>query len=154
MFFLPLFSKKHFFSWSEHVCCFCRAKLAEWKASKGKTLKRPAMTPAAPSNKVPAKGKVEVQSHVEPVVAAECRSEAEPRLQPAAAAELQGQVLTHGPPPEVMNTTLDLLENSDIDLSAGPQDRVDDVSKLLFLFFPNYGQIPKLWNLFDVPEEE
>ncbi|XP_017286627.1 cytoskeleton-associated protein 2 isoform X2 [Kryptolebias marmoratus] len=48
-----------------------RGKLAEWLASKGKTLKRPAMTTAAPSNKVPAKAKVEVRSNVEPLPAAD-----------------------------------------------------------------------------------
>ncbi|XP_013863384.1 cytoskeleton-associated protein 2 [Austrofundulus limnaeus] len=104
-----------------------RAKLAEWKASKGKTLKRPAMTAAAPSNKVPAKGKVEVQSLVEPLIAAEPSLQADTLQAAAAAAGTQGEDLTHGQTPELMNTTLDLLENSALDLSADPQDRVDDI---------------------------
>ncbi|XP_017286626.1 cytoskeleton-associated protein 2 isoform X1 [Kryptolebias marmoratus] len=102
-----------------------RGKLAEWLASKGKTLKRPAMTTAAPSNKVPAKAKVEVRSNVEPLPAADPGLQVRD-LRPNVAA-CHEEVTTHSQTPEVMNTTLDLLENSDGDLSPDLQDRVDDI---------------------------
>ncbi|XP_037544077.1 cytoskeleton-associated protein 2 [Nematolebias whitei] len=102
-----------------------RAKLAEWLASKGKTLKRPAMTTAAFSNKLPVKVKVEGQPHVEPLLAAE----ADPRLQldVAACSEVQEEASAHSQTPEVINTTLDLLESSDVDLSTDSQEPVDDI---------------------------
>ncbi|XP_070700405.1 cytoskeleton-associated protein 2 [Pempheris klunzingeri] len=115
-----------------------RAKLAEWLTSKGKTFKRPALTGAAPpKTKVSAKPealKPQSQSHVEP--AAQRKPEPEPHLEedeadPAAAAHCAGtqgaQLSTHSQTPVIMNTTLDLLEDSDADLPVEPQDRVDDV---------------------------
>ncbi|CAK6969541.1 cytoskeleton-associated protein 2 [Scomber scombrus] len=116
-----------------------RAKLADWLASKGKTLKRPAVTAAASSKtKVSAPAELKPQSHphVEPQPVAQCDPEPEPRLEaqkpdsPAAAlcADILGAGLTtHSLTPVIMNTTLDLLENSDADLPVDPQDRVDDI---------------------------
>uniref|UniRef100_A0A3Q1EI63 Si:ch211-266i6.3 n=1 Tax=Acanthochromis polyacanthus TaxID=80966 RepID=A0A3Q1EI63_9TELE len=100
-----------------------KAKLAEWLASKGKTLKRPAMTTTAapPKTKVSARPEAH-QSRVEPQPAA--RPEPEPSLEThnlnSAAShcdDTQGAAPTvHGQTPIIMNTTLDLLENSDADL--------------------------------------
>lgn len=111
-------------------------------ASKGKTFKRPAMTTVAPSKtKVSAKPEADLkpqsQSHVDPQPAAQCNPEPEPSLEAhkpdsaAHCADTQGAESTiHSQTPVIMNTTLDLLENSDADLPVDPQDRVDDVRKL------------------------
>lgn len=132
-----------------NVCCFflcslCRAKLAEWLASKGKTFKRPAMTTAEPSKtKVSAKPEADPEpqstSCVEPQPTAQCNPEPEPRLEahkPGPAAHCSG--LTPSQTPAIMNTTLDLLENSDAELPVGSQDSMDEVRKqagfLLLLF--------------------
>ncbi|KAM4726165.1 cytoskeleton-associated protein 2 [Anableps anableps] len=116
-----------------------RAKLAEWLASKGKTLKRPAMTAIAPSKtKVSAKVKVdpEVPGKAELQPAAQCRAEPDPRLKvrnleheiPAPSAEAQREeIRAQSPTPEIMNTTLDLLDDSAADLSAEPQGKIDDI---------------------------
>lgn len=115
-----------------------RAKLAEWLASKGKTLKRPAMTAAVPSK---TKVSVKTETHVkpqpdpEPQMAAQCELELDPseeveKLESPVPAdcedkvtELKSRIRTPG----IMNTTLDLLESSDSDLLDDPQDRVDDI---------------------------
>ncbi|XP_023137618.1 cytoskeleton-associated protein 2 [Amphiprion ocellaris] len=113
-----------------------KAKLAEWMASKGKTLKRPAMTTAAapPKTKVSARPEAH-QSQVEPQPAARCEPKPEPSVEThntnSAAShcdDIQGAEPTvHGQTPIIMNTTLDLLENSDADLPVEPQDTVDDI---------------------------
>uniref|UniRef100_UPI0037E8E337 cytoskeleton-associated protein 2 n=1 Tax=Semicossyphus pulcher TaxID=241346 RepID=UPI0037E8E337 len=117
-----------------------RAKLANWLASKGKTFKRPAMTTAGASKtKVSAKPEADLKpqsrSHVEPRLVKQCISEPEPSLEAknpdsAAAncaetqrAEPTAQIQT----PAVVNTTLDLLENSDGDLTDDLMGRVDDI---------------------------
>ncbi|XP_032389404.1 cytoskeleton-associated protein 2 [Etheostoma spectabile] len=104
-----------------------RAKLAEWLASKGKTFKRPAMTTAEPSKtKVSAKPEADPkpQSCVEPQPAAQCNPE--PRLEapePDSAAAAHWSRSTHSSQtPAIVNTTLDLLGNSDAD-----QDSMDDI---------------------------
>uniref|UniRef100_A0A3Q3KXB7 Cytoskeleton-associated protein 2-like n=1 Tax=Mastacembelus armatus TaxID=205130 RepID=A0A3Q3KXB7_9TELE len=89
----------------------CRTKLAEWLASKGKTLKRPAMTTAG-STKVRVSAKpdthLKFQSHVE--------------LEPAAQSKPQSdhcvdaELLTESQTQTIMNTTLELLEDSDANL--------------------------------------
>lgn len=139
---------------------FYRAKLADWLASKGKTFKRPALTTTSKS-KVSAKPEADLkprsQSHAEPQPAAQCNPEPEPSLEahkpdPAAAAhcaDTQGaQLTTHSQTPVIMNTTLDLLENSDADLPVDPQDRVDDVSEqagfLLMLYMDLKYYLPQL----------
>ncbi|XP_041656649.1 cytoskeleton-associated protein 2 isoform X2 [Cheilinus undulatus] len=116
-----------------------RAKLANWLASKGKTFKRPAMTTAIqPKTKVstkPASGpKPQTQSHVETQSVKQINPEPQhvqeaENLDSAAAlcADTQrAEVTTHCQTPAIMNTTLDLLEDSD-DLFEGQQDRVDDI---------------------------
>uniref|UniRef100_A0A8C6NQ04 Si:ch211-266i6.3 n=1 Tax=Nothobranchius furzeri TaxID=105023 RepID=A0A8C6NQ04_NOTFU len=98
----------------------CRARLAEWLASKGKTLKRPAMMAAPSKLKVPAKAEVQL-SVAAPVMAAELHTH-----------NLQSEASAHDADdaPGTKDTTLDLLDSSDAD----PQDRVDDVS-FVFPFF-------------------
>uniref|UniRef100_A0A3Q3Q3Z6 Cytoskeleton-associated protein 2 C-terminal domain-containing protein n=1 Tax=Monopterus albus TaxID=43700 RepID=A0A3Q3Q3Z6_MONAL len=106
-----------------------RAKLSEWKASKGKTLKRPAMTTVAPpKTKVSAKPEADLKSqpHAEPKAAAQYNPEPEhsleaQKLDSSAAAHC---VATHNQTPVIMNTTLVLLENSDDDLPFDPQDGI------------------------------
>ncbi|XP_034034871.1 cytoskeleton-associated protein 2 [Thalassophryne amazonica] len=105
-----------------------RAKLAEWLASKGKTLKRPATVVAGPPKaKVAEKAVVCLKSQPKPAANA---SEAEPRVEapkPNSSDHCSdikpANVMVHGTTPMIMNTTLELLENSDEDLS----DTVDDI---------------------------
>lgn len=116
------------------LCSLHRAKLAEWLASKGKSLKRPAMTTAVPSKtKVSAKLEAGLKSQSQPAV--QCNPEPEPKLEAhkpdsaAPCADTQGAELpAPSQTPVIMNTTLD-LESSDADLLVDPQDRVDDVRK-------------------------
>ncbi|XP_074528205.1 uncharacterized protein LOC141791546 [Halichoeres trimaculatus] len=115
-----------------------RAKLADWLASKGKTSKRPAMVTAAQSKiKASAKPKAEPkpQSQVERQPPIQHNTKPEPRSaahKPDTAAALCAdtqiaEVTTQIQTPAIMNTTLDLLENSDEDLFDSQQDRVDDI---------------------------
>lgn len=114
-----------------------RAKLAEWLASKGKSLKRPAMTTAAPSKtKISAQAQPQAELKPQSQPAAQCNPAPAPSVEthkpdsPAAAqcAETQeAELPTQSQTPAIMNTTLDLLENSDADLPVEPQERVDDI---------------------------
>ncbi|XP_072231835.1 cytoskeleton-associated protein 2 [Leuresthes tenuis] len=100
-----------------------RAKLADWLASKGKTLKRPAMATAAPSkNEVSAKAgdDLKPQSHAEHKLVTQFKpdpSTEAPKLDsavPTHYADTRGaEVTKRSLTPEIMDTTLDLLENSD-----------------------------------------
>lgn len=100
-----------------------RAKLAEWLASKGKTLKRPAMVAAAPFTKT----KVSTKPGPHPQHAAKYKLEPEVKEnKPAHSAENQNVVKTETRTSLIMNTTLDLLENSDEPQDSG-SDRVDDI---------------------------
>nr|XP_020486868.1 cytoskeleton-associated protein 2-like isoform X1 [Labrus bergylta] len=108
-----------------------RAKLATWQASKGKTFKRPAMTAAVqPKTKVSAKPdcvcgpKPQCQSLVKTRPAQASSIDPEPGLE--AQNTWRAEVASHSQTPAVMNTTLDLLENSD-DVFYGQQDGVDDI---------------------------
>lgn len=105
------------------------------------------MTTAAPSKpKVSAKPEADLkpQSHADPQPAAQCKPEPsveahESDSAAAHCADTQGAgLMIHSQTPVIMNTTLDLLENSDENLPVDPQDRVDDVRKqvhfFLFLF--------------------
>ncbi|XP_060764217.1 cytoskeleton-associated protein 2 isoform X2 [Neoarius graeffei] len=90
-----------------------RAKLAEWLALKGKTLKRPAMTEksAPPSCK--------------PQTNAEDADKAQPKVVTVSEAE-QSEVPQRKPafsnsPSHILNTTLDLLDNSDTELPTEPE---------------------------------
>lgn len=108
-----------------------KAKLAEWLASKGKALKRPAMSTAKPS-KTNVSTKPVVKLPSQPAA----RHMPEPRLEmynadTAVGTVSCGDTQRAGPTassqtPVIMNTTLD-LETSDGDLSAESQDRVDDI---------------------------
>lgn len=49
---------------------------------------------------------------------------------PPRAQKQEAAVMTTSQTPAIMNTTLDLLENSDADLPVEPQDKIDDVRKL------------------------
>nr|XP_057943496.1 cytoskeleton-associated protein 2 [Doryrhamphus excisus] len=107
-----------------------RAKLAEWLASKGKTLKRPAMTTAPPKTKTSTTAKVDNKLKSDVTSKPDPRREPEPGIHavPTTSVCLQAQeaVKLATQTPVIINTTLDLLENSDPDLSA-VQDGVDDV---------------------------
>lgn len=131
---------------------FLRAKLAGWLASKGKTLKRPPLTAAS---------KVSVKSKPEPKVLPQVAelSNTQPRLEdqepdhsaittaaPQSAQKPEAAVMTTNQTPTIMNTTLDLLENSDGDVPVEPQDKIDDVRKLGYScctrsvsFYVNFG---------------
>lgn len=133
-----------------YLCAFYRAKLAEWLASKGKALKRPAMSTAKPSKtNVSTKPVVKLQS--QPAA----RHMPEPRLEmynadTAVGTVSCGDTQRAGPTassqtPVIMNTTLD-LETSDGDLSAESQDRVDDVSRNGAWFHPLISSI-KMYNI-------
>ncbi|XP_053297219.1 cytoskeleton-associated protein 2 [Pleuronectes platessa] len=94
-----------------------RAKLAEWLASKGKTSKRPAMTTAAPpkTNAFKPGTNLKSQSRAEPRPVAHKPDTQEAALPP------------RNQTPRILNTTLELLESSDEDLSVDPQESVDDI---------------------------
>ncbi|XP_031167012.2 cytoskeleton-associated protein 2 [Sander lucioperca] len=134
-----------------------RAKLAEWLASKGKTFKRPAMTTAEPSKtKVSAKPEADPEpqstSCVEPQPTAQCNPEPEPRLEahkPGPAAHCSG--LTPSQTPAIMNTTLDLLENSDAELPVGSQDSMDEVVVNLCAALDSLTYEDELPQVMDVP---
>lgn len=108
-----------------------RAKLAEWMASKGKTFKRPARATAELSKtKVSAKPAADLKPKSQPAA----HSKPEPRLEhkpdsaaAAHCADTQGAAPTHDRTPLIMNTTLDLLEDSDAGLPGDPQGSVDDI---------------------------
>ncbi|XP_008287852.1 cytoskeleton-associated protein 2 isoform X2 [Stegastes partitus] len=113
-----------------------KAKLAEWLASKGKSLKRPALTAAGPSKaktsaKPTADFKPKPQIEPQPAAQREPEQNLEAHGTGSAAAHCDDARRTeptvHGQTPIIMNTTLDLLENSDADLPVDPQDRVDDI---------------------------
>uniref|UniRef100_A0AAQ4PH64 Cytoskeleton-associated protein 2 C-terminal domain-containing protein n=1 Tax=Gasterosteus aculeatus aculeatus TaxID=481459 RepID=A0AAQ4PH64_GASAC len=95
-----------------------RAKLADWLASKGKTFKRPAAAAAETSKtRGPAKANVDLNPQARPAARRQpearlvaCKPESE-----GASLETQSQTA-----PAIMNITLDLLENSDVD----PQDSI------------------------------
>lgn len=111
-----------------------RAKLAEWLASKGKTLKRPAMVPSSASIKVKTTNKPSAavpKSQAKTQLTTKSRSEAaakEPKpVAPAPTADDQETVQTDKRTSLIMNTTLDLLENSDPDVPGEFGGTVDDI---------------------------
>ncbi|KAG7222817.1 hypothetical protein INR49_016069 [Caranx melampygus] len=108
-----------------------RAKLAAWQASKGKTFKRPAMTTAPlPKTKVSKPvANLKSQSQIEPQPQPATQHTSEPSLEAREpdvnSADTQGaESTTCNQTPVVMNTTLELLENSE-DL-LDPQCTMDD----------------------------
>uniref|UniRef100_A0AAV2J8Y8 Cytoskeleton-associated protein 2 C-terminal domain-containing protein n=1 Tax=Knipowitschia caucasica TaxID=637954 RepID=A0AAV2J8Y8_KNICA len=102
-----------------------KAKLAEWLAVKGKTLKRPAMSAAPATN-----GKVSYKSAPPPKSQLSTRSKSAAEVKqasvpPALTADNQE---TDKRTSLIMNTTLDLLENSVLDQPQdSDSDRVDDI---------------------------
>ncbi|KAK7925405.1 hypothetical protein WMY93_007715 [Mugilogobius chulae] len=113
-----------------------QAKLAEWLASKGKTLKRPALMSTAPSakNKMSNKSAAASKSHLTTKSKSEqaIKEESKPTsITPSLTTDNQEVVKSNKRISEIMNTTLDLLENTDLELSVDRQDdcsdRVDDI---------------------------
>ncbi|KAM4620226.1 uncharacterized protein ACJ7VT_006924 isoform 1-T2 [Polymixia lowei] len=103
-----------------------RAKLAEWLASKGKTLKRPAMATAAPpKTKVAIKPEIQIKSHIEPEPCLHGHGPGTAAAQPKDSQRPEKPA--HNSTPQIKNTTLDLLENSDMDLPVDPEARMSDV---------------------------
>ncbi|KAM9846940.1 uncharacterized protein ACBR49_010190 [Aulostomus maculatus] len=107
-----------------------RAKLAEWMALKGKTLKRPAMTRAAPArSKISVKATVDLKPQSPPAetqqVKAQYEAEPEPSLEAAApcAVTQEIELAKHSRAPVIMNMSFDLLE----DLDEDQQDKVEDI---------------------------
>uniref|UniRef100_A0A3P8Z9W0 Cytoskeleton-associated protein 2 C-terminal domain-containing protein n=1 Tax=Esox lucius TaxID=8010 RepID=A0A3P8Z9W0_ESOLU len=103
-----------------------RAKLAEWLASKGKVLKRPPISAVAPRSKQVLKPENKIHPEVGQQ---EVRVvEPEPSVQPKNNLVVSEQKETCTAPPLIMNTTLDLLDNSDTDfLPVDPEIRMNDV---------------------------
>lgn len=102
-----------------------RVKLAGWLASKGKTLKRPAMTEtSAPQTCKP-------QLHTEEGDGAPPEASKRAEAVTVSKAE-QSQVPQWKPafsnsPSHILNTTLDLLDNSDTELQAEPEIKMESV---------------------------
>lgn len=99
-------------------CSLHRGKLAEWLASKGKTLKRPAMS-ATSKTKVSANPKSDLKQQPEPATQCEIQPNEEAHETDTAAA-------THSadkPGTEIM--TLNLSPDPPLE----PQDSMDDVSR-------------------------
>ncbi|KAG9351716.1 hypothetical protein JZ751_022967 [Albula glossodonta] len=125
-----------------------KAKLAEWLASKGKTLKRPPVTSALlptvsrTGSKSFLKPKPETvsepkympemepvaqqDSDAEPKLAEELKCGAEPDKKPGSDPEVVAEIANLSSS-DIMNTTLDLLENSEMDLPVDPEVRMEDV---------------------------
>ncbi|XP_061658318.1 cytoskeleton-associated protein 2 isoform X2 [Syngnathoides biaculeatus] len=112
-----------------------RAKLAVWLTSKGKILKRPAMTSAHPETKRPesVKPSLKSQSHVKAQ-----QDEAKPEPELTLGQHKQDPVVSALDPkaqdvpasqetqtPVILNTTMELVENSALDLPV-LQDGFDD----------------------------
>lgn len=113
-----------------------RAKLAEWLASKGKTLKRPPISeksatfsqkPApqpktAPTATISAQSVPVIQTEVvKPTPALKTNNQTDDTKVPD-----NKQVHSNGSS-SIMNTTLDLLDNSDMDLPVDPEIRMESV---------------------------
>ncbi|KAK7120638.1 hypothetical protein R3I94_020582 [Phoxinus phoxinus] len=113
-----------------------RAKLAEWLASKGKTLKRPPVSEKsatfsqkpAPQPKTRAKAPIGAKSN--PAIQTEA-------VKPTPASQTNKQTDNIKVPDNkpvyssgasnIMNTTLDLLDNSDMDLPVDPEIRMESL---------------------------
>ncbi|XP_077098485.1 cytoskeleton-associated protein 2 [Siphateles boraxobius] len=113
-----------------------RAKLAEWLASKGKTLKRPPVSEKsatlsqkpAPQPKTKAKAPIGAKSN--PVIQTEA-------VKPTPALQTNNQTdnikVPNNKPvystgaSNILNTTLDLLDNSDMDLPVDPEIRMESL---------------------------
>lgn len=125
-------------SYGYFLYCTFRAKLADWLASKGKALKRPPISEKsttftrnpkpAPQPKTEPKATISIQS--EPIIHTEA-------VKPTAALKTDNQTNDIEVPDNktacskrsssIMNTTLDLLDNSDMDLPVDPEIRMESV---------------------------
>ncbi|XP_035287478.1 cytoskeleton-associated protein 2 isoform X1 [Anguilla anguilla] len=124
-----------------------KAKLAEWLASKGKTLKRPpiasalpqTVSRAAPSESLP-KPEAVTEAGDNPETEPVTQRDSDPEIplvqQPESSPEADAKPESDpkGAPEtapfsssDIMNTTLDLLENSEMDLPVDPEIRMADV---------------------------
>lgn len=121
-----------------HLYSTFRAKLAEWLASKGKNLKRPPISEKSatfsrkpkPAPQPKTGPKAATGAHSEPVVQTEA-------VKPTAALKTDNQTNDIEVPDNktvcsrrssnIMNTTLDLLDNSDMDLPVDPEIRMESV---------------------------
>lgn len=98
-----------------------RLKLADWLASKGKTLKRPALTDQS------------VSQTCGPQLEAEAQPESSEGTEAAPVPETeQDEVLQRKPvfsssPSHILNTTLDLLDTSDTEPPAEPEIRMESL---------------------------
>ncbi|KAG7484524.1 hypothetical protein MATL_G00050310 [Megalops atlanticus] len=123
-----------------------RTKLAEWLTSKGKTLKRPPIALAA--SKTISRPALKSQPNPEPTAehrqipetetvvksdtfpelqpVASTKSHPEPNAKPETEPEEEPE-LAPSSTPNIMNTTLDLLDNSEMDLPVDPEIRMDDL---------------------------
>lgn len=113
-----------------------RAKLAEWLASKGKTLKRPPISEkvARPESKPapPAKATQEPSKQIQIKLPIQCEEkqtghEVIKHEKPEHNCGPQSKPVFSSSPSHIMNTTLDLLDNSDLDLPADPEIRMESL---------------------------
>ncbi|KAJ7996734.1 hypothetical protein DPEC_G00240100 [Dallia pectoralis] len=102
-----------------------RAKLADWLASKGKILKRPPISASAPRSKQVLKPEPKIRPEViqQETIIADPEPVSQPENSPVFS-EPKTCTLT----PMIMNTTLDLIDNSDTDcLPVDPEISMNDV---------------------------
>lgn len=125
------------------LLCLCplslRARLAEWLAAKGKTLKRPPIHSTQPAQRARLLSKPKAdtkkqqnQAEPQPAAAEPEAVVAEPVLEPEAVAELEtgeeeGSVASS--PAKAMNTTLDMVDNCELDLPE-VDVRLENVSRM------------------------
>lgn len=114
-----------------HLYSTFRAKLAEWLASKGKALKKPAISekPAtfsrkpkpAPEPKTGPKATTGAQSEPEPTAPLKIDNQTNDIEVP------DNKTVCSRSSSDFINTTLDLLDNSDMDLPVDPEIRMESV---------------------------
>ncbi|XP_048857365.1 cytoskeleton-associated protein 2 [Brienomyrus brachyistius] len=117
-----------------------RAKLSVWLAAKGKTLKRPpAALPTAAISKPATKPHPKPRADSQPQTVAgkpDSNLQLQPMVQPGLDLLPAGESVSDlgseperptSPKPDLLNTTLDLLDSSDLELSVDPEIRMDDL---------------------------
>ncbi|XP_057177320.1 cytoskeleton-associated protein 2 isoform X2 [Triplophysa rosa] len=113
-----------------------RAKLAEWLASKGKTIKRPPILETLPTNSrkpVPlSKPGPKTTSFAQPKPVTQPESvkpahEKKPDSQTDNIKVSDSKPVQSNRSSNILNTTLDLLDNSDMDLPVNPEIRMESV---------------------------
>ncbi len=121
-----------------HLYSTFRAKLAEWLASKGKALKKPAISekPAtfsrkpkpAPEPKAGPKATTGAQSEPEPTAPLKIDHQTNDIEVP------DNKTVCSRSSSNIINTTLDLLDNCDMDLPVDPEIRMESVRTIRELF--------------------